>query len=180
MELRVLLDFVILVDRHVQKGVARAKQVANSVAFSGTTACLIYEILEEVDSSDLPPGEESTDQRHLHVECLASAISVRHAAEHLLTRLAALVLALPAEEADFAVIDLDFWDDSARAFQLKRTDLCSPAMRNTRLDGHSADKVFADHEDRLAILVISRLGVRRALRKHKRVSRQRFVTQLHR
>lgn len=176
MELGVLLDFVILVDRHVQKGVARAKQVANSVALGSIAARLLYEILQEVDSSDLPSGEEPTDQWHLYIEGLASAIPVGHAAEHLLARLAALVFALPAEEADFAVVDFDFRDDAARAFQLEGTDLCSPGVRNARLDGHSADKVFADHEDRLAILVISRLGVGRALRKHKRVSRQRFVT----
>ena len=114
--LDVTFNFFLLVNRHVEAGIAWTKDVSNVETFRCVASRLEHEFLQEIYRGHITSCEEAANHWQLDTDSLTAAVAVWDTSEHLLACLAAIILALTAEEADLDVVNFNFWDDSAGTF----------------------------------------------------------------
>ncbi len=124
---------------------------------------LLYEVLTEIDRSDIASRQKAPNQGNLDCYVLSSACFIRQVSKHLLTTFAALILTQSAKEANLTVVNFDKRNDSTRSVKGMWANLATSIVRDSGLESDGADKVFADAEDGLSDLVVSRLRICRTL-----------------
>ncbi len=124
---------------------------------------LLYKVLTEIYSSDISSCQKAPDQGNLDCYVLSPACFIRQVSEHLLAAFAALILTQSTEDAYLTVVNFYERNDSTGSIEGMRTNLASSIVRDTGLESDGAHKVFADAEDGLSDLVVSRLRICRTL-----------------
>ena len=120
---------------------------------------LLYEILTEIDRSDIATRQKAPNQGNLNCYVLSSARFIGQVSEHLLTTFATLILTQSTEDANFTVVDFYERNDSTCSVEGMRTNLSTSIVRDTGFKCDRAHKVFAYAEDGLSDLVVSRLRI---------------------
>jgi len=111
--------------------------------------------------------DELPNEREIHHNLFSLASLIWKISEDLFTTVSANVFVLIAECSHLSIIDLHFRDDTACSFIVKRSDLLSSIMRDTRLEVYRTNEVFSHYEYGFSNLLVSLVRVSSSSKIHQ-------------